>query len=323
MKKIYMGLFMFLAVFHLISQEQKAITLNITPLIGWVNGYGDEIVYRKEGSDDKLSQLKWNMEPLFYLGIGIDFNWQMPKNFWGLFTDASFKSGFPLENGTVEDKDWASSYYADFLTHYSVHGNQTDKAIIINANIGARFSISNIVSKVFFAYDYMSFSWTAKGGSFLYPENEDGSGGHGYLVNKEFEVGTYSQTWHIISPAISFYGTINDYFNTEISLKLSPFIWCNAEENHILRQLVITDNMNSGFFVEPKFIFSFTPKNFTLSLSVAYRNINNTRGNGKYDYSDGTTQDVNDMLGAGYSAFDIGIILKFKPGRNNDIRNYL
>ncbi|GHU10071.1 hypothetical protein FACS1894151_09040 [Spirochaetia bacterium] len=301
---------------HLTAQEQSAIKLNVVPLFGWINGQGEEIVYRDEGSKDKLSQLLWNMDSLFYLGAGFELNWQKPENKWGLSADAAFKYGFPSKNGLVEDRDWESYKYTDWLTRYSVHNNQTKNAVLFNANFGFEYILPDIVLKAFLAYDYMSFSWAASGGYLLYPIYEDGSEGHGYFINQKLEVGNYKQSWHIISPALSFYGTINDYFNTEIALKASPFIWCFARDNHLLRSMSTTETMQWGFFIEPKLVFSFTPKYFTLSFSVLYRNISNTRGNGRYAFSDGSYADfsVKDMMGSGYSAFDIGIMVKINIG---------
>jgi outer membrane protease len=65
----------------------------------------------------------------------------------------------------------------------------------------------------------MSFSWAASGGSFLYP-----AGDHCFEEPTGSTV-TYQQSWHIISPALALYGKFNRYFDIELSLKASPFIW--------------------------------------------------------------------------------------------------
>ncbi len=215
--------------------KENGVKLYVSPSFGLLSGQGEELVYRNGGSDDTVSQLLWHMNPLVYAGFDVHFDWEKPANKWGAFADASFKFGMPMKSGETEDRDWMDSRYADFLTHYSVHDNKTDAAIMIHANSGAAFAVFNKhLLKAYLAYEYMSFSWTASGGSFLYPKYPDGSEGHGYLPTPT-NVGTYKQTWHMLSPALSFYGTFNRYFSAEIALQASPFIWCHAVDNHILR----------------------------------------------------------------------------------------
>jgi outer membrane protease len=313
MKKICFLVLLILVTLGLQAEESlinnHGFNLSLGPSFGLLKGQGEEIVYRDEGSDDKLIQLLWNLAPLVYAGIDLNFTWQKPQNKRGLFSNASFKFGCPMETGNIEDRDWTHSHYRDWLTHYSVHDNKTNSAVLINTDFGVSFKIADkFLLKPFLAYDFMSFAWTASGGSFLYY--------YGYDYQAlPIDVGTYKQTWHIISPGISFSGAFNRYFNAEISLKVSPFVWCSTEDNHIMRNLVITENMQWGFFIEPKFVLAFTPKDFfALSLSVSYRNISHVRGNGYYDYSNGITGDFTykDGRGAGYNAWDIGLFAKFR-----------
>jgi hypothetical protein len=132
-------------------------------------------------------------------------------------------------------------------------------------------------------------------------------GEHGYL--RPIDVGTYKQIWNIVSPAVSFYGAFNRYFDIEIAFKASPFILCDTQDNHILRSLLITSTLRGGLFLEPRLLFSFTPQDFfTLSLSVTYRNISGTRGESKYDEAGKIPVTGRNIGGTGYSAFDAGII---------------
>jgi outer membrane protease len=292
---------------------QSLITINDHNLllgvsIGLLNGQGEEIVYRGENSDDKLSELLWDMKPLVYAGVDINYNWRKPKNSWTFFSDVLMKFGFSGETGVMEDRDWASLYYPNFLTHYSVHDNKTENAFLVDINIGASFNIfEQFILKTYMTYSFMKFSWTASGGSFLYPASD---GDHGYLV-QPIDVGTYRQIWHIFSPAIALYGEFNRYFNMEISFKVSPLIWFSDKDNHIGRNLIVTKDIKGGFFIEPGLVFSFVPKDFfTISFVFSYRNIHGTRGNGKYDYQGQPSIITKNINGAGYSAFDIGIVTK-------------
>ncbi|MDR0589218.1 MAG: omptin family outer membrane protease [Spirochaetaceae bacterium] len=317
MKKIFLfGLFLIMTL-EISAQELSAginnHTLFLGGSIGLLNGVSEEIVYRDRNTKNKLSQLLWDLKPLVYVGIDINYAWRKPENTWGVFADTSFKVGIPGETGVMEDRDWMNSRYPEFLTHYSVHENKTKNALFFDLSAGISFQIFNrFLLKTYLAYDFMHFSWSAGGGSLLYPDSD---GGHGYL--RPITVITYQQTWNIVSPGIAFYGEFNRYFNAEVAFKISPLIWTRDKDNHVLRDLVITDTLDIGLFVEPSLLFSFTPRDFfILSFSASYRNISHIRGDGVYRFNN-TNSEVHakNMLGAGYSAFDLGLTAKFKLRR--------
>jgi plasminogen activator len=282
--------------------------------LGLLAGECEEIVYRDSNVDDKLSQLLWHFKPMVYFGIDTRYNWRIPGTGWSIFADGIFKFGFPGSTGQMEDRDWMDARYSNFLTHYSVHDNEIKNAVLIDANIGASFAIfRNHLIKMFIAYNYMNFHWAATGGSFLYPIGKNGDEGHLYL-SAPVEIGTYKQTWHMLSPGIAFYGEFNRYFNIELYIKMSPVVWLSAKDEHLLRDLVITEEISGGFSIEPGFTFSFNSSDATvLSLSFLYRNISGIRGNGKYEEPDETIT-TNNQSGAGYAAFDVGFTAKFKLG---------
>lgn len=312
MKKMFVGILWVIISMELSAQiiaaDLTLHTLSLGASIGVLSGRSEEIVYRDGRTRDKLSQLLWDFKPLVYLGVDVLYGWQKPENQWGLFARTSFKFGIPGNSGVMEDRDWVALDYPDFLTHYSVHNNRTETAVLIDADIGASFQIFNqFLLKPFISYSFMSFAWRAKGGSILYPNS---NGGHMYL--RAVDVITYQQNWNIISPGIAFYGVFNRYFSGEITLKMSPLVWCVAYDNHILRNLTIKDRLDIGFFIEPGLFFSFTPTDlFSLSLSVLYRNISYIRGDETRKQQGQPTAMVRNDKGAGYSAFDIGLTAKF------------
>ncbi|MDR1909235.1 MAG: omptin family outer membrane protease [Spirochaetaceae bacterium] len=323
MRKLY-GLAALIILISGLSAEENPVKqgfdLSAGTSFGLLNGRADEIVYRAEGSDTKLSELRWYFTPLIYVGAELELGWRSPRS-WGLFAEASFKYGFPGETGAMEDRDWVHSDYAEFLTHYSVHNNTTEKAALIDAGLGASFQIlNNFLLKTYVSYSYMLFSWSAKGGSFLYPES---AGGHVYYLpdnnGKAVEVGTYEQAWNIVSPGVSFSGGISRYFHFELSLRASPFIWCSTTDDHIQRGLLITGRAGGGLYIDSGLVLSFMPRDYlVLSLSAAYRNISRTRGDGVYSgnevYDDYGTYSVRhkNILGAGYRAFDVGLSAEFR-----------
>jgi outer membrane protease len=301
MRKPCLTLLLFLASGFFLQAQ-----LSLGTSIGLLAGVGEEIVYSSGNSKYKLSQLLWHFEPLVYAGVDIHYNWAVSAK-RNIFANGMVKYGFPGKTGVMEDSDWLDKDYADLLTHYSVSDNHTKSALLFDADAGVSFALSGGYRlKAFIAYSYMSYSWVAKGGALLYPQKD---GGHRYLPESG-DVVTYKQTWNIVSPGISFYGAFNRYFDIEISFKLSPFVWINTTDEHLMRNLVITNKPMGGLFIEPGLLFSFKPNNsVTLSLSFSYRNISGTRGNSTYSEPAKTVRYKN-VGGAGYSAFDIGIIAR-------------
>jgi outer membrane protease len=313
--KRFCGLVMIcMAAGALFAQEYDHV-LSLHALTGVVYGRSEEIVYMGANTTNKLSQLLWDMKPLIYTGGGIEYRWDKPENPAGIFVSASCKAGGYQETGVMEDRDWMNTQYPDWLTHYSVSDNTTDTALLVDARAGVSFKITEQLRlQPFVSYSFMGFSWTAKGGSILYP---DADGGHQYLT-VPIDVITYKQDWHIISMGVTFSGVFNRFFDAALSLQLSPsLIWCTDEDNHILRDLLITEKMQGGILFEPHLLFSFMPNDFfTLSLSVGYRIIFDTRGDSVYnDYNLGTRYTYKNGGGVGYSALDAGIMAKFKVFR--------
>jgi outer membrane protease E len=316
MKKVcfFVALFTICVLARAQNQTNKTeFILSIAPSLGVLNGYAEEIVYYNKSSDAKVSQLLWNINPLIYAGFNINLDWFKPQNKWAWFADVSCKFGFPMKTGVMEDRDWLGtldgiSYRTNWLTHYSVHDNLTDNAVLVNADIGIAFKIvEKYLIRAEIAYDFMTFSWTAQGGSFLYPVNN-----HFYFTTGT-DVITYKQTWHIISPGVSFYGRFNRFFDINLFLNLSPLIWCNSVDEHLLRNLTIKDTMDFGFFIKPRLVFSFIPKDFiAVSFSFVYTHISGTRGDGLYMEQGEVNKIHENGAGSSYNAFDVGLIVKFK-----------
>jgi outer membrane protease len=302
------------------AQEGHAYSLSISPSLGLLHGQGEEIVYRDGATDDKLSQLLWDCKPLVYLGVGLQYEWQKPAKPWGFFAGLRFKFGFPGESGVMEDRDWLSAAYPGWLTHYSVHDSETETAIVLDIDLGFSYTIAGrLLLRPFLSYGRLSVSWAAKDGSFLYPSG--GTYEHFYLTGYG-QVGTYEQTWHTVSLGVSLSGAFNRYFEADISLKLSPLVWCATEDNHIMRNLVIKGALQDGYSVEPRLVFSFTPTEvLKLSLEAAYRYTAGARGDTDY-YEYGLLQGgiPKNIGAAAFSAFDVGIALQFKvlrrPGKD-------
>jgi len=287
--------------------------------LGMLSGTADENVYRSGVSANYLSQLAWHFNPVFFGGVDLNYGWQsksaapnvFAKIFSGFFFDAYFKYGLPGRSGLMEDRDWLMSY-TDWVTHYSLHTNETEIAMLAGADIGRTFRLTdNLRLGGFLSYDFMYYSFAARGGIFLYPESD---GGHFYDLNSEHVV-LYEQFWHIFSPGLSFHGVFNRYFDTKLFFKATPLIVASSHDTHLSRDLeIINEYMLYGLYLEPGLVFTFKPvSKFALSLSLDYRNISGTRGNSIYKYTTGSTAYRN-VGGASYASFDVGIAAKIVIG---------
>jgi outer membrane protease len=319
-KTVFIFVFSVAMIFNLSAKEHN---LSFGLGYGTLGGQVQEIVYRDSKSNQKLSELLWNFDSLNYIGADIKYSWLKPENKLGVFVNSLFKVGISDGADIMEDKDWLAyeltgNNYPNWLTNYSVHDSKVDSLNMIDLNLGMSILIfQKFLLKPYISYHYMHFKWTASGGSFLYPKIDlDGDGiadwDHFYLT-QSIDVITYEQTWHIVGPGISFYGEFNRFFDIEIAFEVTPFIWCTAKDNHILRDLVITDTLEGGLFIEPSFLFSYKPTDhFVLSLSFAFREITKSRGDSKYKEAGSSAFIEKNIGGVGYYAADIGIIAKYK-----------
>jgi outer membrane protease len=285
---------------------------------GLLSGQCDEIIYR-ERSDSYLSRLTWFFEPVAALGLDLHYSWQNQSNhsniftnaLSGVFADASIKYGLNYKPGLMEDRDWVMLLYSDWLTHYSLHESKTDTAILGDFSAGKMFRLNDAFSiKAFLSYSFIYYAFSAYGGAFLYPEVD---GGHVYMANQA-KVATYQQTWHVLSPGISFQGVFNKFFDIELFLKASPLVWVSTYDEHLNRNLdIIMDSLFLGLFVEPGLLFSFNANsNLTFSFSLNYRNISYLRGDVVYEELNEAPVTYYNSGGTGYSVLDIGIGMKFK-----------
>jgi len=317
-KRSFIGVFLVLVSFSAGAQAEskKAHSFTYGASFGLLSGEAEEIVYRSSSTDKYNSHLLWQMKPLLLAGINLRYDWQNRANstsaaavfFSGFFVDASFDYGIPGKTGLMEDRDWRMPQ-TNWLTDYSVHDNKTRSALFANLEIGKSFPINEFRLSVFLSYRFMHFSFAASGGSFLYPP--DSEAGHSYEP-KPADIVTYRQRWHVISPGVSFYGEFNRYFDIDISFRASPLIFSSSFDEHLdLYFEIVNSNMAWGLFVEPGLVFSFKPVPLcAITFSLSYTSISGTRGDSTYKYT-AYSDTYRDIGGAGYSAFDAAIGVKF------------
>jgi outer membrane protease len=284
---------------------------------GFLFGRGEEILYKYSGQDTYLSQLLWNVKPLFYYGVALDFSRLHPLENPGFFSSLSFKSGFPGKTGSMEDRDWLTPQ--DELTCYSLSDNYTGGAFLLDFFLGLSVPVKKrVLLKFSWAFFWMSFQWTGRDGYIRRSASNttplDDSAGSSPLHGA---VAIYSQNWLLTSPGLALQIPFLRYFRADLSFHISPLVFCFARDDHILRDLEILDYPRWGLFLEPRgdIVFSFQDR-FELSLSLSYRYIQGSRGESYIrdttTGSGGFYYQSTEEAGAAWSALDSALTFKVR-----------
>jgi outer membrane protease len=300
------------------QEEQTAsYAVSICPQFGFLYGQAEEIVYpSSEFKAELLSQLLWDIKPVFYYGLVMDFSRAQPMDKWGFFSTFSLKSGIPGNSGNMEDRDWMSTENAA-LTHYSIHDNFIDNLLLLDLAAGVSFPITrSLLMKTYLTVSYMYFSFYGENGYGTYAQYL-GNGNYAPINNnprkEQFNgrVINYTQDWFIIASGVSLSYYFNTRFYAELLFQISPLVFCDDFDEHLKTGDKFRDYMRGGIFLEPGFHFSyFINKRFELSLGFSWRYIRGTSGETyiKWSYADSYTQEG--TAGAGLSVIDTGLCLK-------------
>jgi outer membrane protease len=292
-------------------------TFSAAASAGLIYGQGEEIVYKNPGNDSYLSQLLWDMKPLFYVGSSLNFSRSNPREGIGIFSDLTVRLGIPAGTGKMEDRDWLAS--DSYLTHLSSHHNETQGSLFLDFSLGFSFPVfPRILFKFYGSLVYMSLSWSARDGYFQYAaEDNNGYPPWDESIPKVYMFGTvinYSQKWLIISPGIALSVSLFPFLEAEFSFQIGPPVLCAAQDEHIQKKVIYRDDLSGGIYLEPRGKLIFSPlTRVELSLECSYRMIKGSRGVSSYRASD-TERYVRisnfDDAGAAYSALNAGLFVK-------------
>jgi len=307
----------------------KSYALSSWTSFGMFLGQAEEIVYSPPVFKAKmLSQLLWDIKPVFYYGLSLDFSRAQPMEKWGFFATLSLKNGIPGTSGEMEDRDWMS-VENDALTHYSVHDNFTNTLFIFDVSAGLSFPFSQnqFLLKTYVTMSYMHFSFTGQYGHGTYAREtgEPIPGFYTYapigdnprresFANWE-KVINYTQTWLTVAPGISLVSYFDrSYF--EFSFTISPLVSCRGVDEHLPTHppQVFKDYMQGGIFIEPRGHFSFiASRQLEFSLDLSWRYMGGARGASWNGSPTGTaTLKQDGEAGARLSLFNFGLCMKMR-----------
>jgi outer membrane protease len=305
-------------VFGQTAETPRRFSFAVAPLFGMLYGQSEEIVYPFNTRADYLSQLTWDMKPLFYYGAQLDMTYHNPVREWGTFAALAFRAGIPGETGRMEDRDW-QSIENSALTNFSSHINQTTGFFWIEGGAGFCFpALSRYQFRASLNASYMYFAFAGQDGYATYARAKQPDGGTYYSISDSPSSYTFSgnvinyrQHWVIVAPALAASARFLTHFSGELSFKISPLIFCTDEDEHLATQTVFRDYTRWGLFLEPGAKLAFSPiERFELALELAYRFITESRGE-TYQAPMGTENfTASGEGGTGLSLLDAG--LKFK-----------
>jgi outer membrane protease len=298
--------------------KKRSWGFSLSPQFGMVHGQAIECVYPGPQNHGKyLSELLWDMKPVWYYGAVLDFGRIDPRSAPGFFARASFKLGIPGESGILEDRDWQSEA-SDVLTDYSRHDNTTSALLILDGELGASIPAGrDFVIRLFASVSYMRFNFEGFDGYGKYNRYNHDWTVSLYTENVGFtgKIITYSQNWLVFSPGLSFEQRFSR-LTFGCSLKISPLTLCADIDEHLVPPVrIFRDYPRWGLFIEPRFSLSLDiASRLAIGFDIAWRSIGGARGD-VYQKTAGTgtvyTQYKNGA-GAGLELLDAGLLFKVR-----------
>ncbi|MDR2178365.1 MAG: omptin family outer membrane protease [Treponema sp.] len=295
----------------------SSYTLSLSPQFGMLWGQGEEQVYT---TGNKLySQLLWDIKPLLYVGMSIDFSRKYPLEGPGIFGVFSTKFGIPANSGVMEDRDWLAR--GGILSNYSRHDNFTDGAMILDMTTGLSIPAWRfLVIRFSVGFSCTRFSWDAYDGYYQYGRYDK--------INKEYEPLKNSDPVIPLNGAVISYS--QDWFSLPFGLGVSIFpgrlfsgtLYCDAgpvikffgQDNHYKRENddwnLFADKSDGGYVMEFGGEFKFSPREkFSLLLRSSWRDINTGPGRESFGRRPSTKEwsYFGKTSGGRFRALDLGI----------------
>ncbi|MDR0878013.1 MAG: omptin family outer membrane protease [Treponema sp.] len=296
------------------KKNEFPYTLSVTNGAGFLYGQAEEIVY--EAEDIFLSQLLWDIKPLFYYEAAVEFSRRDLYEKVGFFADFSLKLGFPGVSGGMEDRDWLRADNA--LTHFSYSDNYTDGAMFFDFSLGVSIPLDSVVMfKLYAGLSWMHFKWTGRDGYAQYA----GKTGTDYNIWDESlpqipfsgPVIGYSQDWLFFYPGISLSIPVVKWFSTNLFFNLGPFAFGADRDDHFLTNTEYNDYVRWSLYLEPGGALLFTlSENFEITLHASYRCIGVNHGD-TYERKTGSNKSGDyllwpDSAGMAFRAVNAGLL---------------
>lgn len=261
------------------GEPTSPVQFSLSAGAGYLTGESKEIVYEPAEGNRKLSELTWEIDNLFMIGIGAQLKVRdrLTVNFDGWF------KAFDGE-GTMDDYDWqvAGLDWTDWSHHEDT--DVTDGSIFdINAEF-AFFRSESVAFNAIAGYKRDNFGWSASGGDYVYTQNgfRDTSGSFA----EGLQVIGYEQTFSSLYLGM---GIAANFSRFELASRIiySPIVQGEATDNHYLRNLVTYDDIEDGdmiaFDISGNFLIN---KNLSVLVAYSYQDYDTTQGDSEYHFQD-------------------------------------
>jgi len=267
-----MKLYHFILLFFLItsaglhSAENSGWQFSLEPLFGIKSGTIGEYVFLKDSSysSNKLSYLEWELKPRITAGTRINAGWNRIRG------SVYITGTVPGNSGIMKDSDWLNSDCTNAAAYqYKTNYSESDNILKSNINTGIQAGYSFALSQKidifpFAAFDFEYLQFDAGEGTYWYGNDRasnsgssaDGLSGPYYpssdtehrtvrtMTGKVIRYTQYSSyTWLGVATIIR----LPRKCNLTVTIQGSPFVYCQAQDDHYLTGKTYVDVM-SGFF---------------------------------------------------------------------------
>ena len=289
-----------------IAPPSSAVRFTLGVGAGYLSGESKELVYWPQANNHKASELTWEIDNLYMLGVKgvLEVGDWFSFNFDGWFkaTDG---------DGTMDDYDWKVP--GDEWTDWSHHEDTdvTDGSIIdLSANFSF-FRTQKTVLTGIVGYKRDNFGWESRGGDYVYStsgfRNSQGSFADGELAV------SYEQTLDSFYGGVGFSAHFTERFILTGRVIYSPFVQGEATDYHYMRNLVTYDDFDDGDLIafDLTGTFGFTEK-LGLEVGFSYQSYDTMQGDSEWHYNDqGVVVNYNDGAGMDQASMMLSTSLQY------------
>lgn len=276
------------------NDNKKASTdfhFSVEPVVSFRTGTIGEYVFLKNSSysSNKLSELDWDMKPIFAVGIRANGGWK------GIGVTGYVSGAVSSKCGTMADSDWLNVQYSElsnyqYKTNYSESDNYVDSCINAGVQAGYTFNLPYHFSITpFAAFDFEHIAFTAKGGNawygtqsnstYYYPYN-DASHQYTYNWDDDEKVIGYERYTYIPWIGLSAGYKFDFGLSLSASFQTAPYVYCESQDDHYLTGNVYVDACSDNFCAF-KYAFSASYRINrwnTVNLDISYFLLNTITG---------------------------------------------
>ena len=261
---------------------------------GFLYGELGEYVYNQS---QKLSELVWDLKPLYYAGGAMDVHF-----FGRFFICSGYWSGVNKRAGEIEDTDWDPS---GAISRVSVHDCLLIQARFFDLNAGYSIALESghkIDHKIFFllGYKYQQIIVEAQNGYVESPSD--------IRINVAGVFIQYEQVYKIPYIGIDWRTVFMQRLKIDVFCMYSPFVLCSATDYHVSSKMEYHDSFKGGTYISAGLLIGWIMNSaYSISISSTYSTVLEFKGDTySVDVTTGSASDVyKNGAGANFEALEM------------------